>query len=109
MASGWKARRTSLAASIHGDDVEVGAAGPAQTFGPYDFDKVSAMLTAIRASGATVSGDNPWDIDPNAHGIKLHADWDHDSHMVTVTVVSKPFYVSNDQIWNKISPMMPHA
>lgn len=77
-----------------------------KTFGPYSQAAADALLANVRGAGMTVTGNNPWAIDANRHGITLEATRGSDG-VVTVTVKSKNIYVSYDAIWNKVAPLMP--
>jgi hypothetical protein len=108
MASGWKIRRDELAkgsTGIHGHDI----GDASRTFGPYSQDAMNALMTKVQATGMHVSGSNPWTLDPGQHGIKLEADYDHDSGNLTLKILSKNFYVTESQIWDRIAPLMPAA
>lgn len=68
--------------------------------------KRDAIMAKLRADGMTVTGNNPWNIDPNKHGVKLRAIWDPDVHMLDVIVIDKSFYVPCDAIWAEIDPAL---
>lgn len=110
MASGWKARRDAYATSIHGlEHDELAGDDSSRTFGPYSEDGVNSLLQKARATGMTITGNNPWTLDAGQHGIKLEADFDHDSGKLTLKVLSKNFYVGYGQIWDRIAPLMPSS
>jgi hypothetical protein len=68
--------------------------------------KKDAIMAKLRADGMTVTGNNPWSIDPNKHGVKLRAIWDPDARVLNVIVVDKYFYVPCDAIWAEIDPAL---
>jgi hypothetical protein len=41
--------------------------------------KIDAALKALKDNGAAVSGNNPWNVDPHQHGVKLSAAWTPES------------------------------
>lgn len=89
------------------DRVDFVAGGPvAKDFGPYTEATIDTILKGLHGAGLTVAGDNPYSVDANQHGIVLGAVY-HASGLLTVSIVSSNFYVSHDQVWSKIDPMMP--
>jgi hypothetical protein len=68
--------------------------------------KKDAIMAKLRADGKTITGNNPWNIDPNKHGVKLRAIWDPDARTLNVVVVDKNFYVPCDAIWAEIDPAL---
>jgi len=86
----------------------VGSDDKSRTFGPYTPDTAQAFLSKVRAYGMSVSGSNPWHIDANQHGITLDASRAGDG-TVTVTVLTRNFYVALSKIWDKVVPLMPRS
>ena len=75
----------------------------------YSKSKIDAVLAALRANGATVSGDNPWSVDTRKHGVKLSGAWDAASSELRVTVADKNFYVSCDKVWETLDQLLGHV
>jgi len=70
--------------------------------------KIDAILEALRKSGSTVTGNNPWDVDVHQHGIKLQGTWTESSATLTIIVTDKDWYVPCSKIWEKIDPLISH-
>jgi hypothetical protein len=71
--------------------------------------KIDAMIVALRANGATVTGNNPWTIDVNQYGIVLSASRNATTNVLTLEVTAKAWYVPCSSIWNEIDKYMPHV
>ncbi|ABR55518.1 conserved hypothetical protein [Methanococcus vannielii SB] len=67
--------------------------------------KIEVMMKTLKEHNIAVSGNNPWVIDPNQHGIKLKAEWDGNS-VLRVIVTDKSFYVPCSKIWDEIDPLL---
>jgi len=108
MASGWKIRRDSYATSIHGDvEGEIIGDDMSRSFGPYTQDAINSILAKLHGAGVNMSGSNPWHLDPGQGGIKLTANYDGDSGMLTVHIDEKSFYVTTNMVWSKVASLMP--
>lgn len=70
--------------------------------------KIDAMMDSLKKSGATISGNNPWDIDFHKHGVTIRATWDSKSSTLCIIITGKNWYVSCAQIWAEIDKYMPH-
>ncbi len=70
--------------------------------------KIDNMLDKLKASGAKVSGSNPWKFDVNSHGIVLQGTWDEAKSNLSVIVTAKDWYVPCSAIWDKIDPLVNH-
>jgi hypothetical protein len=68
--------------------------------------KRDAIIAKLRADGKKVTGNNPWDIDPDKVGIKLRAVWDPDARVLHVIVSENPFKMPCDMIWTEIDPAL---
>jgi hypothetical protein len=90
---------------VHGDE-EIGAED-SKTYGPFTEGQAQAMLAKVRGQGMTVTGNNPWHVDTNTHGVKFDASYDGTS--ITIKITGANFYVSNAKVWDKLDPMMQAA
>lgn len=70
--------------------------------------KIQKIIDKLREYGASVSGNNPWTVNLNQHGVKLFGSWDESRSVLTIKVVDKNFYVSYSQIWDRIDPLINH-
>ena len=70
--------------------------------------KIGQILDALKKSGATITGNNPWDVDVHQHGIKLKGVWDETHQSLTISVTAKNFYVPCSKIWDTIDPLINH-
>jgi hypothetical protein len=89
---------------VHGDEV---GAEDSKTYGPFTEGQAQAMLAKVRGQGMTVTGNNPWHVDTNTHGVKFDASYDGTS--ITIKITGANFYVSNAKVWDKLDPMMQAA
>jgi hypothetical protein len=68
------------------------------------------LLTRLHTEGMTVTGDNPWDIDTQNHGVHLRALWDPATGnlrlIVTAGLGNMLGLVTCEAIWDKIDPIM---
>jgi hypothetical protein len=93
--------------SVHGDDANMIEGDDTKTFGPFTEAQAQAMLAKVKSQGMSVTGNNPWHVDTNTHGVKFDATFDG-SH-VTIKITGSNFYVSNAKVWDKIDPLMNAA
>jgi len=70
--------------------------------------KIKSIMDALKSAGATITGNNPWDADFHKHGVVIRAKWDSSKSNLCITVLSKNWYVSCDQIWKEIDKYLPH-
>ena len=89
---------------VHGDEV---GAEDSKTYGPFTQGQAQAMLAKVKSQGMTVTGNNPWHVDTNTHGVKFDATYDGQS--ITIKITGANFYVSNAKVWDKLDPMMQAA
>ena len=97
---------TQLLAASAGDDSEA-VCGP-WTYGNIDQARITLILAALVKAGATVTGNNPWDVDLKRHGIKLRGAWNPATKDLVITVTAKNFYVSCQAIKAELDKLMPH-
>lgn len=81
---------------------------PAHQYGNIDQTKVNEILAALRNSGATVTGNNPWNVDTHSHGVKLQGSWNSGSNTMTIAVTDADWYVPCSKIWSTINELMNH-
>ncbi len=81
---------------------------PAHHYGNIDQAKVNEILAELKKGGATVTGNNPWNVDTNKYGIKLQGSWDSSTNTMTIAVTDKSWYVPCSKIWNEIDSLMSH-
>jgi hypothetical protein len=91
---------------VSGDDDTIGA-DDTKTYGPFTEGQAQAMLAKVKSQGMTVTGNNPWHVDTNTHGVKFDASYDGTS--ITIKITGANFYVSNAKVWDKLDPMMQAA
>ncbi|WP_459202461.1 hypothetical protein [Methanococcus sp. CF] len=68
--------------------------------------KVDLMIEELKEHGISVTGNNPWVIDPKKFSIKLQATWDKESSKLYVIVTDKSFLVPCSKIWDTIDPLI---
>lgn len=91
---------------VQGEETAIGAEDT-RTYGPYSQAQANAMLSKIKSQGMTVTGNNPWHVDTNTHGVKFDATYDGSN--ITIKITGANFYVSNAKVWDKLDPMMQAA
>lgn len=99
-AAAVTARATALAKLGHGK------CPPRHSYSGVTAQKKDAILAELRASGKKVTGNNPWDIDPDKAGIKLRAVWDPDARALHVIVSDNPYNMPCNMIWAEIDPAL---
>lgn len=90
-----------------GDNMGDGKCGKHE-YSNINQQKVDLMIKELNEHGISVSGNNPWTIDPKQYGIKLQATWDQGSSKLYIIVTDKSFLVPCSKIWEKIDPLMKH-
>ena len=78
----------------------------AHHYANIDQSKIDKMLAALREEGATITGNNPWDVDTHNHGIKLQGTWNQGTSTLTIIVTAKGFLVPCYKIWDNIDPLI---
>lgn len=79
---------------------------PAHQYGNIDEAKVNEIIAALRKGGATVTGNNPWNVDLNQYGIKLQGSWNSGNNTMTIAVTDKDWWVPCSKIWSTIDELM---
>ena len=80
----------------------------AHHYGNIDRVKIEAIIAQLKKQGATVTGDNPWDVDTRNNGVKLRGSWDKATSTLTIIVTDKSWYVPCSRIWDTIDPLIHH-
>lgn len=65
------------------------------------------ILQQLRESGATVTGNNPWDADTHNHGVKLRGNWRSDTETLSVIVTAKNIYGTCKRVWSELDKFIP--
>jgi len=73
-----------------------------------DQQKIELMIKELNEHKISVTGNNPWVIDPNKYSIKLQATWDKSSSKLYVIVTNKSILVPCSKIWDEIDPLIKH-
>lgn len=81
---------------------------PAHNYKNIDQLKVNEIIEALKNNGATISGNNPWNVDLHSHGVKLQGSWNSAGNTMTIAVTDKSWYVPCSAIWSKIDELMSH-
>lgn len=80
--------------------------GSQKTYSGITKQKKDKMLDGLRNSGASVAGNNPWDVDLHKHGIKLRGSWDEGRSTMTIQIMDKSWYVPESRIWSEINELI---
>jgi hypothetical protein len=70
--------------------------------------KIDRILDELRKKGATITGNNPWDVDVHNNGVKLQGTWNESNSTLSIIVTGKNFYVPCSKIWETIDPLINH-
>jgi hypothetical protein len=76
------------------------------SYGNIDQTKIDAIITQLKSNGATVSGNNPWDVDTRNHGVKLQGAWSKKTSKLSVAVIDRNWYVPCTKIWDTVDPLI---
>jgi|GEM_PF-6012115 len=63
---------------------------------------VESTIQELIRTGASVTGQNPWSVNLNKHGIKLIADYNPESKNLNIVVTNKKFYLSCGKVENEL-------
>lgn len=77
-------------------------------YGNITKTKIDQILDQLRKSGATISGNNPWDVDVHNNGVKLQGTWNESNLTLSIIVTDKNWYVPCSKIWDTIDPLIQH-
>jgi hypothetical protein len=70
--------------------------------------KIEQILIKLKEAGATITGNNPWDVDIHNHGVKLRGTWVEARLSLSIIVTAKNWYVPCSKIWENIDPLINH-
>jgi hypothetical protein len=70
--------------------------------------KVESILNELIAHGSMITGNNPWDIDTQKHGVMLRGAWNEATLTLSITVTDADWYVPRKAIWENIDSLMRH-
>jgi hypothetical protein len=68
--------------------------------------KVDTIINALIAHGSIVTGENPWSIDTQKHGVRLLGDWNEKTATLNITVTHADWYVPGTTLWENIDSLM---
>jgi hypothetical protein len=68
--------------------------------------QVDEMFNALISRGSKVSGNNPWDIDTDRHGVRLRGEWNEATLVLSITVLDTAWYVPREAVWDNIDSLM---
>ncbi len=77
-------------------------------YGNINKTKIDQILDQLKKNGATISGNNPWNVDVHNHGVKLQGTWNESNSTLTIIVTAKSWYVPCSKIWDTIDPLINH-
>lgn len=77
-------------------------------YGNITKTKIDQILEQLKKNGATISGNNPWNVDVHNHGVKLQGIWNESNSSLSIIVTSKSWYVPCSKIWDTIDPLINH-
>lgn len=70
--------------------------------------KIDYLRQQLAGDGATITGDNPWDVDTHKGGsiitstVKLRATWNEPAKTLTIEITDKPGVASCEKVWSVI-------
>jgi hypothetical protein len=81
--------------------------------GTHNYDsikrsQVDEIFNALISHGSRVSGNNPWEIDTDKHGVRLRGEWDETTLVLSITVLDAAWYVPREAVWGKIDSLIRH-
>jgi hypothetical protein len=68
--------------------------------------QVDEIFNALISRGSKVSGNNPWEIDTDKHGVRLRGIWNEATLVLSITVLDAAWYVPREAVWEKIDSLM---
>ncbi|MEO5361978.1 MAG: hypothetical protein H7843_16310 [Nitrospirota bacterium] len=78
------------------------------SYGNITKNKMDAILKALTDNGASISGNNPWDVDTNNNKVKLRGEWNEAASTLNITVNDSNWYVPCSKIWETVDDLMHH-
>lgn len=77
-----------------------------QEYAEITAGRIEEIIKTLREHGVLVSGNNPWKIVTNEHGVHLTAAWSEQERVLTVAVTDKNWYVSDGAVWSRLDQLM---
>ena len=68
--------------------------------------KVDEILRELAGHGSTITGDNPWAVVTNNHGVTLLGEWNETDSVLSITVTAADWYVPYKTVWENIDSLM---
>ncbi len=83
-------------------------------YGTHNYDgisreKVEAILGELTARGAAVTGNNPWAVETQKHGVLLRGEWNEATLTLAITITGADWYVPRKAAWETIDSLMRHV
>ena len=63
-------------------------------------DKIDLALAALEKHGATIIGNNPWNVDTHYYGVKLTAKWDQNTQTIDLTITDSDGSIPCSLLWS---------
>ncbi len=82
--------------------------GGTHYYGNITKQKIEGILKELQNNGATIAGNNPWDVDTHRSGVKLRGEWTEATLNLAVTVTGSDWYVPSSKIWGTLDDLMHH-
>jgi LPXTG-motif cell wall-anchored protein len=79
---------------------------PVKVYDFIDQPKIDTIIKELQGQGATITGQNPWQVDVHKGGVILGAAWDRAASRLVVTILDKSGWASCDRVWNAIDPQL---
>ncbi|MBN1113323.1 MAG: hypothetical protein JXA53_10470 [Bacteroidales bacterium] len=70
--------------------------------------KLDQILNKFKENGASVDGNNPWNVNLHNQGIKIKISWYESHSSITISITGKDFYVTASRIWECIDTLVNH-
>jgi hypothetical protein len=84
----------------------VGAGCGAKTYSGVTQATLKTILDTLHKDGATITGQNPWDVVTHEHGVEFRGTWDATAQTLIVEVTDSDFIVPCSSIWDALDPML---
>lgn len=78
------------------------------SYGSISQQKMDTILAELKKGGATVTGNNPWNVNLNKYGIILQGTYDQPTSTLSIIVLAKAWYVPCNKIWAEINTLIGH-
>ncbi len=78
----------------------------ARLYAGVDRHVVIAIIRNLLREGAVITGNNPWKVVTNNHGVELLGTWNEVLQALSLEITDSDFLVPCGAIWNEIEPML---